>query len=55
MSRIYLSVKMNVVVDTDLTDPSEIMDNIEISAVGDDSDVMVLDSEVEDYDVTYAK
>lgn len=54
MSKVYLSVKMNIIVDTDLNDVDEIMENMEIFANGNDDEVMVLDSEVTDFEVTDA-
>ena len=56
MSKVYLNVKMRVIVDTDFTDPSDIMDYVNCYADSDDeSQAMVLEHEVIDYEVDDSK
>ena len=55
MSKIYLEVKMRVIVDTDINDVDEIMDYVDCYATGDDANVMVLEHEVQSYSVEDAK
>jgi len=55
MSKIYLDVKMRVIVDTDINDVDEIMDYVDCYATGDDANVMVVEHEVQDYSVVDAK
>lgn len=55
MGKIYLEVKMRVIVDTDINDVGEVMDYVDCYADGDDSNVMVLEHEVTGYSVEDAK
>jgi hypothetical protein len=55
MSKIYLDVKMRVIVDTDINDVDEIMEYVDCYADGDDANVMVLEHEVQSYSVVDAK
>jgi len=55
MSKIYLNVTMRVIVDTDINDVDDIMDYVDCYATGDDTNVMVLEHEVQSYSVEDAK
>lgn len=55
MSKIYLDVKMRVIVDTDINDVDEIMDYVDCYATGDDANVKVLEHEVQDYTIEDVK
>lgn len=54
--KVYVSMVVNAIIDTDLENPNDILDYIDVKVSSDDdSTAMVLDSEVEDISVTDAK
>lgn len=55
MGKIYLEVKMSIIVDTDINDVDDIMDYVDCYASGDDYNVSVLEHEVTDYSVEDVK
>lgn len=54
MSKIYLNVNVKLIVDTDLTNVDEIAENLSFESF-DDSEVMVLESEINDISVEDSK
>lgn len=54
-SKIYMEIKLKVIVETDLTNPCDIMENLDISVFSDSENVMVLDHEVDNFQITDAK
>ena len=55
MSKVYMKVEVEIIVDTDLTGADEIIDNIDFSAVPNSENVEVYDLEVTNFQVTDAK
>ena len=56
MAKLYLNVNMRVIVDTDLTSISEIMENMDCFAVTEDFDkVLVIDHQVTNVSIEDAK
>ena len=47
MSRVYIDITVRVVLDTDLTNPNDIVDNLNIEVTPDSENVEVYDTEVE--------
>lgn len=55
MSKICLNVTMRVIVDADVNDGEDIMECLDCYADGDNTHVMVLEHEVQDYTIEDAK
>lgn len=58
MSKVYLTVSLNLIVDTDLTNIDDIMEGINIEAYGNgetDDETEVYDCEIESAEVTESK
>ena len=55
MSRVYIDITVRVVLDTDLTNPNDIVDNLNISITPDSENVEVYDTEVQDFNVIDSK
>ena len=58
MSKVYMRVTLNVIVDTDIPETADIMEGLdfEVTPNGEaDDDIEVYDVEVEDYEVTDSK
>jgi hypothetical protein len=55
MSKVYMNVSLRVIVDTDLTSPDDIMDNIDINALPNTENVEVYDTEVQSFQVEDSK
>lgn len=55
MNKKYISVTLEVVVDTDLNEVDDILEHIDIDVLGDVENVNVLHSEVTNMCITYVK
>ena len=55
MSRICLNVTMRVIVDAKINEDEDIMEYLDCYAEGDNTHVMVLEHEVQDYTIEDAK
>ena len=55
MSKVYLKVELSIIVDTDLQGVDNIMDNIDINVTSNSENVDVMDSEVNNFQITDAK
>lgn len=55
MSKICLNVTMRVIVDADVNEDEDIMEYLDCYAEGDNTHVMVLEHEVQDYTIEDAK
>jgi hypothetical protein len=55
MSKVYLKVELSIIVDTDLQGADNIMDNIDINVTSNSENVDVMDSEVNNFQITDAK
>lgn len=55
MSKVYMQVTLNLIVDTDLESVDDIMECIDIEATPNDENVEVYDWEVENYNITDSK
>ena len=55
MSKVYMQVTLNLIVDTDLENVDDIMESIDIEATPNDENVEVYDCEVENYYITDSK
>lgn len=55
MGKIYLDIKVRVIVETELTNPCDIIDNLDISITPDTENVEVYDTEVQEFNVVDAK
>ena len=55
MSKIYMDIKVRVVVDTYLTNPCDIVDNLDIDVYPNTENVEVYDTEVTDFNIVDAK
>jgi hypothetical protein len=58
MSKVYMKVTLNLIVDTDIPETADIMEGLdfEVTPNGEaDDDIEVYDVEVEDYEVTDSK
>lgn len=55
MSRVYIDITVRVVLDTDLTNPNDIVDNLNIEVTPDSENVEVYDTEVENFNIADSK
>lgn len=55
MSKVYIKVVQNIIVDTDLTDVADIIDNLDFSVCSDTENALVLDHEIDSFYVTDSK
>lgn len=55
MSRVYIDITVRVVLDTDLTNPNDIVDNLNIEVAPDSENVEVYDTEVENFNIVDSK
>jgi len=55
MSKVYMDITLRVLVETDLTSPDEIIDNLDINVSPDSEEVEVYDHEVENFNIIDAK
>ena len=55
MSRVYIDITVRVVLDTDLTNPNDIVDNLDINIMPDSENVEVYDTEVQNFNVIDSK
>ena len=55
MSKVYIDVTVRVIVDTDLTSTSDIVDNLNIEVTPDSENVEVYDTEIENFNIVDSK
>ena len=55
MSRVYMDITVRVVLDTDLTNPNDIVDNLDINVTPVSENVEVYDTEVQNFNVVDSK
>lgn len=55
MSKIYMDITLRVIVETDLGNPNDIVDNLDINVYPDSELVEVYDHEVENFNIIDAK
>lgn len=55
MSRVYIDITVRVVLDTDLTSASDIVDNLNIEVTPDSENIEVYDTEVENFNIVDSK
>ena len=56
MAKIYVTMSVNAIIDTDLENVNDVLDYLDVSVTSDDESVaLVLDAEVEDINVTDSK
>lgn len=55
MAKVYLNVNLKIVVDTDVTSAEDIIEHLDFTPTPEDEVVEVLDSEVDNFEVTDSK
>ena len=55
MNKIYMQVTLNIIVDTDVTRPEDIIEHLDFTPTPEDEVVEVLDAEVDSFQITDAK
>jgi len=55
MSKVYMDITLRVIVETDLENPNDIVDNLDINVSPDSEEVEVYDHEVENFNIVDAK
>jgi hypothetical protein len=55
MSKVYIDIKVRAIVDTDLTNPCDIVDNLNIDVYPNTENVEVYDTEVTDFNIVDSK
>ena len=53
--KIYMDITLKVIVDTDLTSPCDIVDNLDIDVTPNTENVEVYDTEITNFNITDAK